>query len=118
MDIDWKSVRRVLVIRLRSIGDTVLSTPSLIALRRFHPDAQIDILLEDWVAPLLDGFDAVASQVSHAAQSLHPRRDRLIGVGGGPDGAEVRKRGNRGTKRHGFLALEADSNSSLLPPPS
>jgi ADP-heptose:LPS heptosyltransferase len=40
-------------------GDTVLSTPSLIALRRFLPDAQIDILLEDWVAPLLTEFDAV-----------------------------------------------------------
>lgn len=59
MDIDWTNVNRVLVVKLRSIGDTVLSTPSLIALRRFLPDAQIDILLEDWVAPLLEGHDAV-----------------------------------------------------------
>ncbi len=59
MSIDWANVERVLVVKLRSIGDTVLSTPSLIALRRFLPDAQIDILLEDWVAPVLDGFDAV-----------------------------------------------------------
>src|SRR3712207_929610 len=57
--IDWNNVKRVLVVRLRSIGDTVLSTPSLIALRRFLPDAQIDVLLEDWVAPVLEGFDAV-----------------------------------------------------------
>ena len=57
--IDWNNVRRVLVVRLRSIGDTVLSTPSLIALRRFLPDAKIDIMLEDWVAPLLAGHDAV-----------------------------------------------------------
>lgn len=57
--IDWKNVRRVLVVRLRSIGDTTLATPSLIALKRFLPGAQIDILLEDWVAPLLDGFDSV-----------------------------------------------------------
>ncbi len=57
--LDWTKVKRVLVVRLRSIGDTVLATPSLDALRRFLPDAQIDILLEDWVAPLLDGFDAV-----------------------------------------------------------
>ena len=47
------------MVRLRSIGDTVLSTSSLIALRRFLPDAQIDILLEDWVAPVLEGFRAV-----------------------------------------------------------
>lgn len=52
---DWGGVRRVLVVRLRSIGDTVLATPSLSALRRFLPSARIDILLEDWVAPVLDG---------------------------------------------------------------
>jgi len=50
---DWDAVQRVLVIRLRSIGDTVLATPSLFALKRFLPHAQIDILVEDWVAPLL-----------------------------------------------------------------
>lgn len=54
--IDWNKVRRVLVVRLRSIGDTVLATPSLTALKKFLPDAQIDVLLEDWVAPLLCGF--------------------------------------------------------------
>lgn len=59
MLIDWSKVRRILVIRLRSIGDTVLATPSLIALRRFLPEAQIDVLLEDWVAPVLENFDAV-----------------------------------------------------------
>ncbi len=59
MTIDWQNIERVLFVRLRSIGDTVLSTPSLIALRRFLPGARIDILLEDWVAPVLEGFDAV-----------------------------------------------------------
>jgi len=57
--IDWPQVRRILVVKLRSIGDTVLSTPSLIALRRQAPQAEIDILLEDWVAPVLDGFEGV-----------------------------------------------------------
>ena len=52
---DWQSVRRVLIVRLRSIGDTVLATPSLYALRRFLPRARIDIVLETWVAPVLDG---------------------------------------------------------------
>jgi lipopolysaccharide heptosyltransferase II len=56
---DWREVRRVLVVRLRSIGDTVLATPSLYALRRFLPDAQIDILLESWVAPVLEGLALV-----------------------------------------------------------
>jgi predicted lipopolysaccharide heptosyltransferase III len=56
---DWSEVTRVLLIRLRSIGDTVLTTPSIIALRRFLPHARIDVLLEDWVAPVLDGFEHV-----------------------------------------------------------
>src|SRR6476661_5169162 len=64
MSIDWTRVRRVLLIRLRSIGDTVLSTPSLIALKRYAPHAQVDIMLEDWVAPVLDGFDAVDKVVT------------------------------------------------------
>ncbi len=68
--IDWKRVRRVLVVRLRSIGDTVLATPSLIALKKFLPEAQIDILLEDWVAPLLDGFDAVDNVISIPKNSV------------------------------------------------
>lgn len=53
---DWASVRRVLVVRLRSIGDTVLATPALYALRRFLPNVRIDVLLESWVAPVLEGF--------------------------------------------------------------
>jgi len=56
---DWSTVKRVLVVRLRSIGDTVLATPSLFALRRFLPGIQIEMLLEDWVAPVLAGLDLV-----------------------------------------------------------
>ena len=55
----WSDVQRILIVRLRSIGDTVLTTPSLFALRRFVPQAQIHILLEDWVAPVLEGSDLV-----------------------------------------------------------
>jgi len=61
---DWTTVQRVLVVRLRSIGDTVLTTPSLVALRRFLPRAKIHILLEDWVAPLLDGSPLVDRVIS------------------------------------------------------
>ncbi len=71
-NIDWGRVRRVLVVRLRSIGDTVLATPSLIALKRFLPHAKIDILLEDWVAPLLDGSEDV-DNVIPVGQSLSSR---------------------------------------------
>lgn len=72
--IDWTTTKKVLVVKLRSIGDTVLATPSLIALRKFLPDAQIDILLEDWVAPVLDGFDIVDNVRSVRAGT----RERLL----------------------------------------
>jgi len=61
---DWSTVRKLLVIRLRSIGDTVLTTPSLVALRRFLPHTSIDVLLEDWVAPVLDGSQLVDRVIS------------------------------------------------------
>jgi ADP-heptose:LPS heptosyltransferase len=78
MSIDWKSVERVLVVRLRSIGDTVLCTPALAALRNFLPDTQIDILLEDWVAPLLEGFEYVDNVMAvgkTGAERLQAARD-------------------------------------------
>jgi predicted lipopolysaccharide heptosyltransferase III len=70
---DWSSVQRVLVVRLRSIGDTVLVTPSLFALRRFLPGAQIDILLEDWVAPVLDGSGLVDRVITIPRESKTAR---------------------------------------------
>ena len=70
---DWDIVKRVLVIRLRSIGDTVLSTPSLFALRRFLPRASIDILLEDWVAPVLAGFEHIDSVLTVPRKSTAAR---------------------------------------------
>src|SRR6185295_3661635 len=70
---DWSGVERVLVVRLRSIGDTVLSTPSLFALRRFLPQAKIDILLEDWVAPVLDGSDLVDRVIAIPGESKTAR---------------------------------------------
>ena len=51
---DWQTARKILLVRLRSIGDTVLATPSAFALKRFLPHAEVDILVEDWVAPLLN----------------------------------------------------------------
>jgi predicted lipopolysaccharide heptosyltransferase III len=51
---DWQHTRKILLVRLRSIGDTVLATPSVFALKRFLPDVEVDILVEDWVAPVLN----------------------------------------------------------------
>jgi lipopolysaccharide heptosyltransferase III len=66
---DWSTIRRVLVIRLRSIGDAVLATPALLTLRRFLPQATIDILLEDWVAPVLERSPLVDRVITIPKQS-------------------------------------------------
>lgn len=70
---DWNTVERVLVVRLRSIGDTVLTTPSLLALKRFLPNVSVDILLEDWVAPVLDGFPHVDKIITLERKSTSSR---------------------------------------------
>src|ERR1051325_3132976 len=77
---DWGEVRRVLVVRLRSLGDTVLATPSLHALRRFLPHARIDVLLESWVAPVLDGFQEIDNiiTVERASTASRARVARVL----------------------------------------
>jgi lipopolysaccharide heptosyltransferase III len=70
---DWSRVRKVLLIRLRSIGDTVLSTPSLFALNRFLPHADIDILVEDWVAPVLEQHPHATNVISLERGGMGPR---------------------------------------------
>lgn len=62
---DWSRARRVLLVRLRSIGDTVLMTPCLAALKAFIPDIEITVLSEPLAAPLLED---------------HPLVDRLVVV--------------------------------------
>ncbi len=70
---DWETIQRVLLVRLRSIGDAVLTTPSLFALKRFLPHASVDILLEDWVAPVLDGFPYVDNVITLKRKSTSSR---------------------------------------------
>lgn len=70
---NWDDVKRVLLIRLRSIGDTVLSTPSVHALKRFLPDAEIDLLVEDWVAPVLAEHPFINRVISFERASLSAR---------------------------------------------
>lgn len=57
--LDWPSVRRVLLIRLRSIGDTILMTPCLAALKSWRPDLDIAVLSESLSAPVLEDHPLV-----------------------------------------------------------
>lgn len=52
-DLPWRA--RILVIRLRSIGDIVLLTPALGLLRRWRPDVRVSVMVESRFRELLEG---------------------------------------------------------------
>src|SRR5438445_8876557 len=53
----------VLVIRLRSIGDVVLTLPALQALHDWRPDLRIHTLVEPLCVPLVEGHPAIAEVI-------------------------------------------------------
>ncbi len=125
---DWSEVRRVLVVRLRSIGDTVLATPSLYALRRFLPGARIDVLLEDWVAPVLEGFDCVDNVIRvergntrarfNIARELRAERyDVAYNLHGGTT-ASLLTRASGARHRVGYAGYQYSRLHNHLSPPS
>lgn len=54
----------MLLVRLRSIGDTVLMTPCMTALKRWRPEIHVDVALEPFCAPLLEHHPDVRRVVS------------------------------------------------------
>lgn len=70
--LDWSRVQSILLIRLRSIGDTVLMTPCLAALKAWRPDLHISVMSESLAAPLLEGHPLL-DQLIVARQSLRAR---------------------------------------------
>ena len=50
-----RNIKRILVIRFRQIGDTVLSTALCSSLKRSFPEAEIHIILNERIAPIVSG---------------------------------------------------------------
>ncbi len=63
--IDSKSIRRILVVKTHALGDVLMVTPALRALRRCFPDAELHFLVGEW---------------SHPAIETSPWIDRIIPV--------------------------------------
>jgi heptosyltransferase II len=51
--------RKILAIKLRALGDTILMTAPLLELRLAYPDAEIHVVVTDTWAPLLENHPAV-----------------------------------------------------------
>ena len=65
---------RILVVRLRQIGDVVFTTPALTALRRHFPDAILTYLVEPAAAPVLAGNHCIDELI------IAPRGRGLAGL--------------------------------------
>ena len=97
----------VLVVRLRSMGDTILMTPALRLLHDWRPDLRVSVLVEPPWNELLEGNPAVHSVLPMrgkvlAAWRIHRARfDAVVNLHGGPTSAFL-TRWSRATLRAGF----------------
>lgn len=73
--------RSILVVMLRTLGDCVLATPVLEALRRRHPQARIEVLTERpyaWIFEQDEAVDAVLTTEVLAQEQLALAEDRVV----------------------------------------
>jgi len=68
---------RVAIIRLRSLGDSVLTTPALTLLKRARPDLKIAVVVEDAFAPVFAGNPDVEQILAPNAASVGRFRPHL-----------------------------------------
>jgi len=61
---------RVAVIRLRSLGDSVLTTPALALLKQARPDLKIAVVVEDRFAPVFTGNPDVSAILAPRASEI------------------------------------------------
>lgn len=68
---------RALVIRLRSLGDCVLTTPALAILRRARPDLEIAVMVEDRFAAVFEGSPDVSRILTPSVAAARGFRPHL-----------------------------------------
>ncbi len=68
---------RVAVIRLRSLGDSVLTTPALALLKQFRPDLKVSVVVQDRFAGVFAGNPDVDQILAPNAASLALLRPHL-----------------------------------------
>ena len=68
---------RVAVIRLRSLGDCVLTTPALALLKQTRPDLAIGVCVEPRFSPVFEGSPVVTRLLSPRWQAIRSWKPRL-----------------------------------------
>lgn len=74
--------RSILVVRLDHLGDVLMSTPALAALRAAWPKARLDVLASPWGRAALAGNPHVDEVLEGAAPWYDPKRRALSGLPG------------------------------------
>ena len=98
---------RILIVRLRQIGDVVFTTPAVAALRRQFPDAHLTYLVEPAAAPIVAGNPHLDEVI------VTPRRGGIAGMLAdvsarvAPEARALRSR-DRFSRRPARLAADAD----------
>jgi heptosyltransferase-3 len=78
----------VAVIRLRSLGDCVLTTPALDILKRFRPDAKVSVVVEDRFRSIFEGNPDIDEILPPDLGRLRRARPQLcLNLHGGPRSA-------------------------------
>src|SRR5579864_3524964 len=81
---------RVAVVRLRSMGDCILTTPALSILKDARPDLSIGVVVEDRFAALFDGNPDIALVLPPLATALRHWRPHLcLNLHGGASSARL-----------------------------
>lgn len=79
---------RVLIVRLRSLGDCVLTTPAMHLLKQARPDVEISVLVEDRFSPVFTGNPDLAAVLPPSpAAALSVRPHLTVNLHGGPRSA-------------------------------
>jgi heptosyltransferase-3 len=73
---------RLVVIRMRSLGDCVLTTPALALLKAHRPDLRVDVVVEDRFRGVLEGNPEIGALLPPEAGSVR-RAELVLNLHGG-----------------------------------
>ena len=101
---------RVAVIRLRSLGDSVLTTPAISLLKQFRPDLRVSVVIEDRFAGVFEGNPDIESILPPTALALARwKPDLALNLHGGSTSSQLtfasRARWRAGFEHFRFRAL-------------
>ncbi|MGM9999492.1 MAG: glycosyltransferase family 9 protein [Candidatus Bruticola sp.] len=75
--IPWSEIKRIIVIRTDHIGDLILSTPFLKALRAGAPQAEIIVVLPAYTASVLENVDFIDKIISYDGKPTRALEEEL-----------------------------------------